>query len=71
MQSAARPRERREAATASDEMEKIDPKQWDKAVTFQFRLGALFTLRTTEAAARYLLLHWPAAGGATNRASMF
>ena len=64
MRSEARPRERREAATASGEMEKIDPKQWDKAVTFQFSLGELFNLRTTEAAACYLLLRWPAAGGA-------
>ena len=52
---------------ASGEMEKLDPKEWDKAVTFQFRLGGLFTLRTTEAAARYLLLRWPVEGGAAHR----
>ena len=54
--------ERRETSTASGVMEKIDPKEWDKAVTFQFRPGGLFTLRTTKAAARYLLLRWRAGG---------
>ena len=50
-------------------MRKLDPKEWDKAVTFQYRLGGLFTLHTTADAARYLLLRWPVEGGAAHRAA--